>query len=112
MELNTINHTDKWGETATRLNENFGKIATDLEKAKLSTTKGKGLFSSLETLKAAYPSPRVGDWAVVGNKVPGPIYRCDTAGTWTATGEEGGVDGSGVLGSITVTEITDATTIV
>lgn len=51
-----------------------------------------GLFASLDALKEAYPTPEVGMWAVVGNTMPGDIYRCNTAGVWTATGEKGGVD--------------------
>lgn len=51
-----------------------------------------GLFATLTALQTAYPNPVVGMWAVVGDSVPGDIYRCDTAGTWTATGETGGVD--------------------
>ena len=49
-----------------------------------------GLFSTLDALKAAYPKPEVGMWAIVGNTIAGPIYRCDKAGIWTATGENGG----------------------
>lgn len=52
-----------------------------------------GLFATLDALTAAYPSPTVGMWAIVGDTIPGPLYRCDTEGVWTATGETGGVDG-------------------
>ena len=51
-----------------------------------------GLFATLEALQAAYPHPEVGMWATVGDSVPGYVYRCDTAGSWTATGGTGGVD--------------------
>lgn len=51
-----------------------------------------GLFPSLQALQAAYPKPEVGMWATVGNTIPSPIYRCDVAGVWTATGEVGGID--------------------
>lgn len=51
-----------------------------------------GLFATLQALQAAYPNPEVGMWATVGDSVPGAVYRCDTAGTWTATGGTGGVD--------------------
>jgi len=51
-----------------------------------------GLFSSLSALQAAYPHPEVGMWATIGDGIPGDIYRCDTAGEWTATGETGGAD--------------------
>lgn len=51
-----------------------------------------GLFKTLDTLKAKYHKPEVGMWAAVGNSTPADIYRCDTEGVWTATGEKGGVD--------------------
>lgn len=51
-----------------------------------------GLFATYDALVAAHPSPEVGQWACVGNSTPADIYRCDTAGVWTATGEQGGVD--------------------
>lgn len=51
-----------------------------------------GLFASLQALQKAYPNPEVGMWATVGNTIPSPIYRCDVAGVWTATGEIGGID--------------------
>ena len=51
-----------------------------------------GLFATLAALQAAYPTPEVGMWAVIGDAVPGYVYRCNTAGTWEATGETGGVD--------------------
>ena len=43
----------------------------------------KGLFPTATALQTAYPEPEVGWWAVVGESVPGPLYRCDTAGTWS-----------------------------
>lgn len=52
-----------------------------------------GLFNSLASLQAKYPNPEVGMWAAVGTTVPAPIYACNTAGVWTATGNTGGVDG-------------------
>lgn len=49
----------------------------------------KGIFTSIEKLKAAYPLPHDGWWAIVGKTLPGPIYVGD-GGEWVATGEEGG----------------------
>ena len=51
-----------------------------------------GLFTTLDALKAKYPTPEVGYWATVGDTVPAAIYRCDAEGVWTATGETGGID--------------------
>lgn len=52
-----------------------------------------GLFSSVKALQKAYPKPYVGMWAAVGNAVPAPIYRCETIGVWTPTGDVGYADG-------------------
>lgn len=49
----------------------------------------KGIFTSVEKLKEAYPLPHDGWWAIVGKTLPGPIYVGD-GGEWVATGEEGG----------------------
>lgn len=49
----------------------------------------KGIFTSIEKLKAAYPLPHDGWWAIVGKSLPGPIYIGD-GGEWVPTGEEGG----------------------
>lgn len=51
-----------------------------------------GLYKDLASLQAAHPDPDVGMWAVVGDTIPGYIYRCETDGFWSATGEIGGGD--------------------
>lgn len=90
MELNTINKTGTWSDAADRINNNFSKISTEVDKLKLSSIRNKGLFPTLDALKSAIPSPVVGDWAVVGNSIPGSIYQCRTKGIWSATGQTGG----------------------
>lgn len=50
----------------------------------------KGLFETAESLRTSYPHPRDGWWALVGKKVPAPIY-VGIGGDWVATGEEGGI---------------------
>lgn len=49
----------------------------------------KGLFTTIEKLREAYPLPHEGWWAIVGNTLPGSIYVVD-AGKWIPTGETGG----------------------
>ena len=49
----------------------------------------KGIFTSVEKLKTAYPLPHDGWWAIVGKTLPGPIYVGD-GGEWVATGDVGG----------------------
>ena len=72
------------------MNRNFQNLSIDVEKAKNASTRNKGLFTSESELKSAIPSPVKGDWAVVGNSIPGTVYRCTTNGTWTNTGQQGG----------------------
>ena len=74
------------GDLQVNGNETVGgnlKVLGTLDAAKVKQP-CKGLFASAEELEAAYPSPEVGDWAVVGESVPGPLYRCEVAGTWEA----------------------------
>lgn len=49
----------------------------------------KGLFVTIEKLKAAYPFPHDGWWALVGTSLPAPIYVAD-GGEWVPTGHSGG----------------------
>lgn len=48
----------------------------------------KGLFSSLEELSAALPSPEDGWWAIVGTTLTDPIY-VGKGGAWVASGGNG-----------------------
>lgn len=90
MNLNTILNSGKFRDIAARLNENFSKISTAIDSVSLSATKNKGLFPTVEELKSKYSNPSPGDWAVVGDSIPGKIYRCETAGSWMDTGKTGG----------------------
>lgn len=111
MELNSINKTGTWSEAADRLNNNFSKTSTEVEKVKQNCIRNKGLFPTLDSLKAAVPSPIVGDWAVVGDTIPGPIYQCKTKGTWSATGTTGGGGSVDLSGILKAEEIDDAASI-
>lgn len=109
MELNTINKTGTWSNAADRINNNFSKTSTEVDKLKLSSIRNKGLFPTLDALKSAIPSPVVGDWAVIGDSIPGPIYQCRIKGVWSATGQTGGggsVDLSGYLKSEEIDDVT------
>ena len=111
MELNSINKTGTWSEVADRLNNNFSKTSTEVEKVKQNAIRNKGLFSTVEALQAAVPSPVVGDWAVVGDTIPGPIYQCKTKGTWSATGTTGGGGSVDLSDILKAEEIDDVTSI-
>ena len=60
----------------------------------------KGIFTTVEKLREAYPRPHDGWWAFVGKSLPSPIYVGD-GGEWVATGESGGTpileDANGAL---------------
>lgn len=49
----------------------------------------KGLYASEATLKAAYPDPEPGWYALIGNTLPAEVWRVDN-GDWAPTGETGG----------------------
>lgn len=49
----------------------------------------KGIFTTVEKLREAFPRPHDGWWAIVGKSLPSPIYVGD-GGAWVATGESGG----------------------
>lgn len=42
MELNTINKTGTWGEAADRLNNNFSKTSTEVEKSSRTASATRG----------------------------------------------------------------------
>ena len=111
MELNSINKTGTWSEAADRLNNNFSKTSTEVEKVKQNSVRNKGLFSRVEALQAAVPSPVVGDWAVVGATIPGPIYQCPKRGVWSETGTTGGGGSVDLSGILKAEEIDDVTSI-
>lgn len=53
----------------------------------------KGLYASEEALKAAYPRPRAGWYALVGDTIPADVWRAECEKGiwhWVPTGEQGG----------------------
>lgn len=49
----------------------------------------KGVFLNEDQLKEAYPMPRKGWWALVGDILPAPLYVVED-GKWVPTGEKAG----------------------
>ena len=43
----------------------------------------RGLFSTVEALRRACPSPRLGEWALVGDTGQPQLWNCETEGVWT-----------------------------
>ena len=111
MELNSINKTGTWSEAVDRLNNNFSKTSTEVEKVKQNSVRNKGLFSTEEALHAAIPSPVVGDSGCRVGYIPGPIYDCKIKGKWSPTGTTGGGGSVDLSGILTAEEIDDVTSI-
>lgn len=92
QNLNTIPVAGKFLDVANKANTNFLAIKTAIEQLELSVTRSKGFFSSATALTNRYPSPVVGDWAVVQDTSVSPaavyIWRCTTNGTWSNSGTE------------------------
>lgn len=54
MELNSINKTGTWSEAADRLNNNFGKTSTELEKVKQNGIRKRDYFLLLNCWKRLF----------------------------------------------------------
>ena len=88
QDLNTIPSVGTFGEVARNANTNFSllKIAVDL--LEHSIEHSRGYFTSASALTTAFPSPAVGDWAIVEVSGTPVIYKCSTRGTWSNSGTQ------------------------
>ena len=84
--LNNIPSQGNFGNIANMLNQNFSTIKVAIGQVEYSTTKCRGMYASETALGNVVPSPKVGDWALVGQSFPAAIYVCNTADTWTNSG--------------------------
>lgn len=90
----TNNYNSSAGTQTRRIDGNMS-VAKDLYIGGIIYAKGiqyrvKGLVESAEALRALFPDPQVGDWAIVGDNIPGEIFMCKQPGVWTDTGKQGG----------------------
>lgn len=93
-ELNKVPSSGTtFGNVVESINANFGLILTAITELE-QTNKRKYLFSNEAELKATYPNPDKGDYAFVGELANAIVYKCNTAGTWTNTGEKWNVGGT------------------
>jgi hypothetical protein len=84
--FNTVPNTGTFGNAVNKINENFLLAKVAIDGIELSTTKNKGIFTSVSSLETTVPSPNMGDWAGVGTAFPVKLYVCNTAGTWVDSG--------------------------
>lgn len=88
--LNNVPSTGTFGGSINQVNQNFGLVKDAIENVEGRTIRSKGLFPTQAALIAAYPSPKVGDYAYVGSSLPATIYDCEVEGTWHNTQQQGG----------------------
>lgn len=88
--LNNVPSTGTFGGSINQVNHNFGLVKDAIENVEGRTIRSKGLFPTQAALIAAYPSPKVGDYAYVGSSLPATIYDCEVEGTWHNTQQQGG----------------------
>ena len=92
QDMNTIPMVGNYQTGAQRANNNFLALKNAIDLLEAATYRSKGYYTSASVLSSKWPSPKVGDWAVVEATVGGTttayIYKCATAGTWTNTGVE------------------------
>lgn len=90
MDFNNISTGHiTWSQAATDMNENFGKVSTEIEKLKNATTRNKGFFNTAAELTSSFKSAAMGDFAYVGTSYPLTIYRYDGL-SWVASEVVGG----------------------
>jgi len=89
QNMNSVPVVGTFLDVAASANNNFLALKTAVDLLEAATYRSKGYFSSVSALQSKWPSPKVGDWAVVeatvNSTVTAYIYKCATAGTWTNT---------------------------
>lgn len=105
-ELNNIPKEGTWGAASDILNDNFAKVAVDLEKVKNATTRNKGYYTTAEVLSSAFPTAPAGSIAYVGTSYPFALYRFED-GSWNNTGQTGGDEQVDLTEYVRADEIAD-----
>ena len=105
--LNNIPKRGVWSDSTTKIDQNFKIFEDELTSIEEDVQKCKGLFPSLSSLKAEYPSAAVGSWAYVGSRLPALTYVYRSPGGWTSTGKSGGgnLDPSIYANSVAITNV-------
>ena len=88
--LNNVPNQGTFGGAVSKINSNFGLVKEAIDGLENRTTRSKGLFPTAAALSAAIPSPKVGDYAYVGDSLPATVYDCLVEGTWHNTNQTGG----------------------
>ena len=87
--MNTLNNVPSqgtFGQAIEKVNENFSLLQEAIGEIADLLTLDVGYFSTVSELESAYPRPVKGMSVTVGTQFE--IYRCETEGVWSATGEK------------------------
>lgn len=87
--LSQIKTDSDWGLEASKINQNFNQVNTELTTLKNTTSVRQPLFSSTTEASKYITSPYVGQLILVGSTIPAPVYRWDGS-SWVDTGLTGG----------------------
>ena len=87
--LSQIKTDSNWGDEASKINQNFNQVNTELTTLKNTTSVRQPLFSSVSEAKENITSPYVGQLVLIGSTIPAPIYRWNGS-SWANTGQTGG----------------------
>lgn len=86
FKFNNIPSQGTFGKAVSTANKNFELAWVAINGLEYATRKNKGLFATLNDLKASVPSPKQGEWALVGSSFPCAVYRADNSGQWVYSG--------------------------
>ena len=86
-QFNIIPNRGRFADIAAAANSNFYLAYEALLRLSKTMSYSRGLYATSTALSAAWPTPKVGWWAFVGETFPVQIWRCETAGTWTNSGQ-------------------------
>ena len=104
--LNSIPKRGVWSDSTTSIDQNFKIFEDELTIIEEDAQKCKGLFPSLSSLRAEYPSAAIGSWAYVGGRLPATIYIYRSVGWIETVGTGGGnLDPSIYANSTAITNV-------
>ena len=102
--LSKIPSEGNWQDIATRANENFTKVSTELGKLGMTTSVKMPLFASLTEAQNNIPKPYFGQLILIGSTLPAPVYKWNGS-SWVNTGITGGSASVPLTDYYTKTEI-------
>ena len=88
--LNEIPSTGNWSEIATRINQNFARQNTEVDRAQKVAGLNVPLFASTTQANQYIKSPQYGQTIMVGSGFPATVCKWNGSG-WESVGSSGSV---------------------